>query len=110
MKFRLLEDNVLIVCDPEMDKVGKIYLPETHSERSKLATVIEAGPGIKNHKGEFVPMALKVGDRVAIRWHSGDHLHFPGKTVLINGKPEEIDEIRFRIIRATEALAVIEEE
>ncbi len=104
----MIEDHALIVCDEMAEKEGMIILPENHSERSRIATVIAIGPGTLNGKGELVPPILKVGDRVIIKWHVGDHLHLPGKTMDINGKEEKIDEIRFRIIRCCEAQAVIE--
>lgn len=110
MKLRLFGDNVLIVLDDMVKKQGLIELPDVHSERSRTATVIGVGPGSTNHKGEIVPPQLKVGDRVVIRWHTGDHLHLPGRTMVVDGKTEPIDEIKFRIMRDIDALAVIEED
>lgn len=110
MKLRLLEDNVLIVCDEMIKSAGLIELPDAHSERSRTATVVAVGPGRVDYKGELTPNPLKVGDRVVIKWSTGDHLHLPGKTMEVNGVEKRIDEILFRIMRPCEAQAVIEEE
>jgi chaperonin GroES len=106
----MLEDNVLIVIDPMVEKVKGLYMPQDHGERSRVATVVAVGPGMTNHNGELVPPLLKVGDRVVIKWHTGDHLHLPGKTMEVFGKTTDIDEITFRIMRSCDALSVIEEE
>jgi chaperonin GroES len=106
MKLRLREDCMLVFCDPDIKKIGNILVPEDHSERTRKATIIAVGPGLRERDGTIRPVGYKVGDRIIMKWHAGDRLHLPTDT--INGEP--VDEIRHRIIREHEALAAIEEE
>ncbi len=41
-----------------------IVLPDSAKEKPEQGKVIAVGPGRRNDKGEYVPMDIKVGDRV----------------------------------------------
>ena len=41
-----------------------IVLPDSAKEKPEQGKVIAVGPGRRNDKGEYVPMGVKVGDRV----------------------------------------------
>ena len=41
-----------------------IVLPDSAKEKPEQGKVIAVGPGRRNEKGEYVPMGVKVGDRV----------------------------------------------
>lgn len=41
-----------------------IVLPDSAKEKPEQGKVIAVGPGRRNDKGEYVPMDVKVGDRV----------------------------------------------
>ena len=41
-----------------------IVLPDSAKEKPEQGKVIAVGPGRRNEKGEYIPMGVKVGDRV----------------------------------------------
>ena len=41
-----------------------IILPDSSKEKPEQGKVIAVGPGRRNEKGEYIPMGVKVGDRV----------------------------------------------
>ena len=41
-----------------------IVLPDSAKEKPEQGTVIAVGPGRRNEKGDYIPMGVKVGDRV----------------------------------------------
>ena len=41
-----------------------IVLPDSSKEKPEQGKVIAVGPGRRNEKGEYIPMGVKVGDRV----------------------------------------------
>jgi len=77
--------NRVVVEPAEQDEVtpGGIVLPETAKEKPQKGTVISAGPGDRNDKGERVPMDLKVGDEVLFAKYSGTEIKVDGKKLLI---------------------------
>jgi chaperonin GroES len=77
--------NRVVVEPAEQEEVtaGGIVLPETAKEKPQKGTVISAGPGDRNDKGERVPMDLKVGDEVLFAKYSGTEIKVDGKKLLI---------------------------
>lgn len=70
-KIQPLFDRVLIKKDSEEFSRGGIVLPKSVKGRAVVGTVVAAGPGQRNHKGEFLPMSVKVGDRVYVKEFTG---------------------------------------
>lgn len=68
--YQPLRDIVFVWPDARPEKIGSFYLPETMNEDPKYTTAygiaIAVGKGHYNKKsGKFIPMSLKVGNRVA---------------------------------------------
>ena len=65
--FTPLFDRVLVErFAPELKTKGGIMLPEKSQGKVLEATVVAAGPGARNEKGDVVPMAVKVKKFVLI--------------------------------------------
>uniref|UniRef100_F1L2Q0 10 kDa heat shock protein, mitochondrial n=1 Tax=Ascaris suum TaxID=6253 RepID=F1L2Q0_ASCSU len=70
--FTPLFDRVLVErFAPEVKTKGGIMLPEKSVGKVLEATVVAAGPGARSDKGETIPMAVKVGDRVLLPEYGG---------------------------------------
>ena len=83
-----LFDNVLLEKTPSEKKVGSIVLTSEKKE-GYVATVLALGEGVKDEKGNLIPMKVKVGDRVIYREYSGTDYEKDGhKYILI--KQEDI--------------------
>lgn len=85
-------DRLYIILDDPKESVGLIQLPEKHSERSRIATVISIGEGVTH---------FKVGDKVLISYYTGIFVHLPD---LAYRSKEDLH----RIVREDEILARIE--
>ena len=62
---------------------GGIVLPETAKEKPQKGTVLAAGPGDRNDKGERVALDVQVGDTVLFAKYSGTEIKYEGKKLLI---------------------------
>ncbi len=68
-----LGDQLLILQDAkEKETKGGILLPEKAQRRQMRGVVMKAGPGLRNDKGEFIPMTVKVGDTVMFPYSADD--------------------------------------
>jgi co-chaperonin GroES (HSP10) len=100
-------DRLVVVYDDFVDTMvykkpdGKVFAmkaPETHSERTRGATIMAIGTdddALKN---------FKVGDRILLSWHSGVRLHLMDKIVYGRTWPEDL----LRVIRTEEILTKME--
>jgi len=86
----------LVVEPIEQEEVtaGGIVLPETAKEKPQKGTVLAAGPGDRNDKGERIAMDVKVGDTVLYAKYSGTEVKMGGKKLLI--------------LRESDVLAIVE--
>ncbi len=77
--------NRLVVEPIEEEEItaGGIVLPETAKEKPQKGTVLAVGPGERNEKGEFMPLEVKVGDKVLFAKYSGTEVKYDGKKLLI---------------------------
>ncbi len=87
MKLQPLSNKVFVEAAEEEQQKTKsgIVLPETaEKEKFVKGSVFAVGPGKMNDKGERLPMAVKVGDKVLFKkpW-SGDELEADGKKLLV---------------------------
>ena len=75
----------LVVQPTEQEEItaGGIVLPETAKEKPQKGTVLAAGPGDRNDKGERVPLDVQVGDTVLFAKYSGTEIKYEGKKLLI---------------------------
>ena len=66
------------------DELGKtspagIIIPETvDKEKPEQGEVVAVGPGKRNDKGDYIPMAVKVGDRVVFSRYGYDEVKVDG--------------------------------
>ncbi len=84
LSLRPLGDRVWI--EPvERDEVtpSGIVLPETAKEKPQEGKVLAVGPGVRNEKGERVPMDVKVGDKVLFAKYAGTEVKQDGTKYLI---------------------------
>lgn len=66
-RFLPLFDRILVQRADAVTKTkGGIIIPEKAQGKVLEGTVVAAGPGARNDKGDVVPMSLKVGDRVLL--------------------------------------------
>ena len=84
MKFRPLHDRVLVqrIEEPQKTK-GGIIIPDTAQEKPTEGEVVAVGPGVRNERGELVPMGVKPGDRVLFAKWSGTEVKLDGEELLI---------------------------
>ncbi|MEA4812186.1 MAG: co-chaperone GroES [Anaerolineaceae bacterium] len=75
----------LVVEPIEQEEIsaGGIVLPETAKEKPQKGTVLAAGPGDRNDKGERIAMDVKPGDTVLFAKYSGTEIKYEGKKLLI---------------------------
>lgn len=84
MKLRPLGDRLVIEpIEQEERTAGGIILPETAKEKPQEGKVLAAGPGRRDEDGEYIPMDVKVGDRVLFAKYSGTEVKMDGKKLLI---------------------------
>jgi len=71
-KFRPLNNNVWIKrIEEETKTAGGLYIPDTAKEETQTGMVVAAGSGLRNDKGDFIPMQVKVGDTVFFGKYAG---------------------------------------
>jgi chaperonin GroES len=67
----------------EEKTLGGIIIPDTAKEKPQEGEVIAVGPGARDERGEFVPLDVKVGDRVLFGKWSGTEVKIDGDEILI---------------------------
>ena len=84
MKFRPLHDRVLVKRVEEENKTkGGIIIPDTAKEKPMQGEVLAVGPGVRDEKGELVPLDVRPGDRVLFGKWSGTEVKMDGEELLI---------------------------
>ena len=58
---------------------GGIIIPEKSQGKVLEGTVVAAGPGARNEKGETVPMSVQVGDQVMLPEFGGTKVEIEAK-------------------------------
>ena len=83
MSIKPIGDRVLIeIVEDEVEKVGKLYVPDTAKEKPQLGNVVAVGEGKRDGK-DIVPLDVKAGDTVLYRKYAGTELKHDGKEYLI---------------------------
>jgi chaperonin GroES len=77
--------NRVVVEPAEAEEVTAlgIVLPETAKEKPQKGTIIAAGPGDRDDKGNRIPMDVKEGDSVLFAKYAGTEFKLDGKKLLI---------------------------
>ena len=86
MKLSLKPLGGRVVVEPiEQEEVtaGGIVLPETAKEKPQQGKVLSVGPGDRDEDGKYIPMDVKVGDKVLFAKYSGTEIKIDGKKLLI---------------------------
>ena len=84
MAFRPLGDRVLVKRVEEEEKTkGGIIIPDTAKEKPMQGEVLAVGPGVRDEKGQLVPLDVRVGDRVLFGKWSGTEVKIDGEDLLI---------------------------
>ena len=84
MNIKPLYDRVVIkAVEAEETTKGGIILTSSAQEKPQVAEVVAVGPGAKDDQGVFVPMTVKVGDKVLTGKYSGTEVKVDGETYTI---------------------------
>ena len=72
MNIRPLHDRVVVKrIDEEEAKIGGLFIPDSAKEKPQQGEVVAVGNGKKTEEGKFIPLDVKVGDRVLFGKYSG---------------------------------------
>ena len=97
MKFVPKSNKLVVLLDRvEEKKVGGIYLPDMHSENSRLARVLAIGPEVKEYKP---------GERVLVNFFAGKVLDVVTVSTLIKKQDDTL-----RVVTDEEILVGVIEE
>lgn len=96
MKLKPIQDRVLVKREDAEEKTsGGIIIPDTSKEKPSKGVVVAVGDGVRDEKGNIIPMTLKVGDKVFFtKW---------------GGTEVKIDNEDLLIMKESDILAIIEE-
>jgi chaperonin GroES len=84
MHVRPLHDRILVQRLEEGEQQsGGIIIPDSAKEKPQRGTVIAAGDGRANHKGQRVALDLKQGDTILFGKYSGQEIKLDGIDYLI---------------------------
>lgn len=84
----------IIVKKDSAEKDSGFYVPDTVKGRSNTGVVIAAGPGRLNvETGQYIPLAVKAGDRVLLKEFDGYRLDWNGETYAVFSENEIIGKI-----------------
>jgi chaperonin GroES len=78
-----IADRIIVeILDPEEEKVGSIYVPDTAKEKPQQGKVIAVGDGKRDGK-DIIPMTVKAGNIILFGKYSGSEVKYDGKDYLI---------------------------
>ncbi len=86
MSFPLkpLEDKIIVTqAEAETQTASGLYIPDNAKEKPQQGEVLAVGPGRRDEKGERIPMAVQVGDKLLGSKYGGAAVHYPGEDDLI---------------------------
>jgi co-chaperonin GroES (HSP10) len=91
-----LMDRVFVKKDDaSVDKSTGFHLPDSVKGRAPTGTVVAVGQGYFDiQSGKFVPMSLKVGDRVWLKEFDGYIIRYEGHEVFVFNEREIIGKLR----------------
>ncbi len=84
MNLKPLGNRIVVEPIEEEDiTAGGIVLPETAKEKPQKGTLLSAGPGDRNEKGDRIALDVTVGDVVLYAKYAGTEIKVDGKKLLI---------------------------
>merc|ERR1739848_915985 len=82
-RFLPMFDRILVQRADAITKTkGGIIIPEKAQSKVLEGTVVAAGPGARNEKGDTVPMSVQVGDIVMLPEFGGSEIEAKEYTLL----------------------------
>ena len=83
-KVRPLHNRLIVKRLDEDEKTsGGIIIPDTAKEKPQQGTVLAAGPGRRDDKGNLIAIEVQKGDRVLFSKYSGSEVNLEGDEHLI---------------------------
>ncbi len=84
MSFRPLYDRIAVRALVQEEKTkGGIFIPDTAKEKPSQGEVVAVGSGLRNDKGEIIPLEIKVGDTVLYGKWSGTEVKINDEDLII---------------------------
>ena len=84
MNLKPLGDRVILRQDEaEVTTASGLYLASAAQEKPQTGTVLAVGEGRMDKDGKFLPMPVKVGDKVIYGKYGGTEIALDGENVLI---------------------------
>ena len=84
LSLKPLGDRVVVEpIEQEEITAGGIVLPETAKEKPQEGNILAVGPGARDEDGDYIPMDVKVGDKVLYAKYGGTEFKTDGKKLLI---------------------------
>ena len=84
MKIRPLHDRVIVKrLDEEKKTASGIVIPDSAAEKPDQGEVMAVGKGKRTDEGKFVPVDVKIGDRVLFGKYSGQTVRVKGDELLV---------------------------
>jgi chaperonin GroES len=93
MSFEPLFNRVLVKPDFENMTPGGLHIPVTNAQAPQKGTILAAGPGHRAEDGSFLPMTLKVGDKILFGQYSAAQVQIDGEDLLIMSETEVLGKI-----------------
>lgn len=95
MQLKPLNDRIVVKrIDAETITKAGIVIPDTATEKPDQGKVLAVGRGKRDNEGAYIPLDVKINDRVLFNKYSG--------TVVKNGSDELL------VLREDDILAVVE--
>lgn len=70
--FRPLGNNVWVKrLEEETKTAGGLYIPDAAKSEAQTGVVMATGNGVRNEKGDLMPLQVKVGDKVFFGKYAG---------------------------------------
>ena len=84
MELKPLNDRVVVKrVDNETTTKGGILIPDTAAEKPDQGIVLAVGKGKKDEAGAYIPLEIKVNDRVLFGKYAGTQIKHQGDDLLV---------------------------
>lgn len=89
--IQALQDRVLVKrADKIKETETGILLPDKAQKKVNSGTVLQVGPGRRNHDNTFVGMGVNTGDTVFFNEYAGSEIEYEGEKILVLSENEMI--------------------
>ena len=75
MKYQPIGERIVVRVTISDQTTGGIHLVGKSKIKEQVAEVLAVGSGHLDDQGDFVPLTVKVGDKVCFPKHTGNKLH-----------------------------------